>query len=630
MNKKETTASYYDPFNARSLRPEEVASRFVPSDAFGRLVRKGHSIVVGPRGSGKTTLLKMLQQPALEAWSHPEAQSYRDSIDYTGVFIATDVNWQEQVNSLSGVDFSEDEQRLFSGAAFTTHILHSLVMAFLYRTQANDSGVPFRRVDLPTERETYLVREIASGWDLVPALPTLISLKHAVSKRLTRLREFASSERLADSAGRSARLQNERFLHTGFLEATVGAIEIFDDVVGESNSKWALLFDELELAPKWIREKLISSTRSVYDQLLFKLSISTYDDQIRTNSLLGPMQDNDYEAIALWYASREDGYSFCDSLWQQMLVHRGIEDSNAEKMLGPSIFDLPESSKSKSAYGPRSAHNKRFRDLAADDASFAKYLEEKKIDIDSLNTGSENDRAADVRKMIAVVAARHTYRVPDNAKRRQKVRGRKNPKLFVGAKSLFAMVEANPRLLIAVGSRLLDSVDSNNKIPANAQNREITKAANRFHAILETIPCLTSRNVPGARSVEDLVSNIGEYFFKTVVLDEFNPEPPGSFTVDQNIDPAVCELLGQALNIGALVYVPDEPGSVLIGDLTNKRFRLCYLLAAIYRFPIRLGRSISLSHILREMAPADESVEDPVARQQDLFGSDGTDGGNRK
>lgn len=603
MNASLPSIAFHEAFNARTLRPEEVARRFVPSESFRTLLRKSHSIVVGPRGSGKTTLLKMLQQPALEAWDHPDAAAYRALVDYTGIFVATDINWKTQIESLGPQDFTDEQHRLFSSAAFTTHVLRALVTAMLCRVATPPAPFPHRRADLTSDAEHSVVKEIAASIGLRPALPTLLSLKHALSQRLSRLREVASRERILGKDGRDSRLASETFLHAWYLESTVSAIEVFDDAIHESGAKWALLFDELELAPQWIREKLIASTRSVDDRLLFKLSLSPYDEKVIVGGMLSPMQDNDYDAIALWYPSREDGYAFANALWQSLLASHGHQGS-AESTLGPSIFDTTSegSGSGVSAYGPKSAHWRRFRELAAEDRTFAAYLADKHIDVETLHEGTERDRAAEIRKIISIVATRHTYRTPDGARRRQKVRSRKNPRLFVGAKSVFAMVEANPRWLIAIGSRLLEEIDDNGHIGEAVQNRELTKAANRFHAMLEAIPCLPPRSRGSISGVAELVKAIGEYFFKAVVLDDFNPDPPGSFTVDPSIEPALLDTVGKALNVGAIVYVPREAESVLVGSLVGKRFRLCYLLAAIYKFPIRLGREVSLSTIIRDMS----------------------------
>ena len=64
--------------------------------------------------------------------------------------------------------------------------------------------------------------------------------------------------------------------------------------------------------------------------------------------------------------------------------------------------------------------------------------------------------------------------------------------------------------------------------------------------------------------------------------------------------------LAEALNAGAIIYVPDEREELLLESLRGKRFRLSYLLAPYYGLPLQLGRTVSLSVILdrfRERGP---------------------------
>jgi energy-coupling factor transporter ATP-binding protein EcfA2 len=619
MNLSEDKVRFYDAFNARSLRPQEVAESFVPSAAFFKLAKRRHSVVIGPRGTGKTTLLKMLQQPAMEHWSHDMATAVRASIDYTGVFIPTDITWRTQLASLGIGSLSADESRLLSRSAFTTHVLRALVTAMLSRISTTPAPFPHRRCPLRAEEESSLTKQIADCWKLQPRLPSLVSLKHALTVRLAYVRELASKEDSLGPEGRDRRFADEAALHLPYLEAVMNAVEVFDDTLGLGSSHWALLFDELELAPDWIREQLFGHLRSVDDRLVFKLSISPYDQHIQTTSICGPTADNDYDAIPLWYAQRENGYTFCKALWESMLVQRGIVKATAESTLGPSMFDTDHGRGE--AYGRRSRHRRRFIDLANDDATFARYLANKGLDLTALDAGTEEQRASEVRKIISLVAVRHAYRRPDRLASRQTVRSRKNPRLFVGAKSLFAMVEANPRWLIAIGNRLLDAAADGGLVSPRIQNRELTDAANRFIAMLEAIPC--SLPAPGFEngSIASIVSSIGHFFFKCTVLEDFNPDPPGSFVIDEQLPAQVIDSLGKALNVGAIVQLPDSESQLPIGKVAGKRFRLCYLLAAVYRFPIRLGRPVSLSHILKDQTDAISTIRLSAApeSQRELF-----------
>jgi len=615
------TADYFDSFNARSLRPREVAKTFVPPKAFSSLIKKRHSIIVGPRGTGKTTLLKMLQQSALEHWENPVADQTRQSVDFTGVFIATDVRWKSQIESLAASDFTEDECRLLTGAAFTTNVLFALCETMLRRLATNDAPHHHRRVSISEQQERNLVKILARAWYLDPPLLSLRALKTTLSERLIRVRELASSERVVGAAGRSERLRSVDWLHLQYLDALVTGVEAFDSEANQSEGLWAILFDELELAPTWIREQLFEALRSVDGRLLFKLSISPYDEQVKPTSMLAPMPDNDYDLIPLTYARRDDAYDFCSAIWSSMSNKTNSTKSSAVAKLGLSVFEEVQSEDADhKAYGPRSGHQKRFKELQRDDATFAEYLLKRGLDIDKLDSGVEKTRAAEVRKIISLVAVRHTYRMPDNSRSKQKIRSRKNPTLYVGARSLFAIVEANPRWLIAIGSRMIASAGEDGSIPPKIQNREVSAAADRFMAMLRTIPSeSTAFNEPES-SVGNLVQTVGEFFFRAAVLAPFNPEPPGTFVVDEKCSPQTFATLGRALNAGAIVYVPETDNESLLGDFTGKRFRLTYLLAPRFRIPIRLGRAVSLSRILAS-EESEESKDEPrdTSAQASLF-----------
>ena len=129
----------------------------MPPPTFEELCHQTSSLVVGPRGSGKTTLLKMLHPLALENWNHPDSHSYRNKINFTGVFIPYDRNWNDQIDSLGQGKLDCDSQMCFKRCAFTTHILHSLVESILCRVgKAVPSVVrAHRRAVLSADDERY-------------------------------------------------------------------------------------------------------------------------------------------------------------------------------------------------------------------------------------------------------------------------------------------------------------------------------------------------------------------------------------------------------------------------------------------------------------------------------------------
>ena len=599
-------SSIFESFNARALRPTEVAETFVPSDHYARLVKRGHSVLIGPRGSGKTTLLKMLQQPALAAWAHPLADKYRTLVDYTGVFIATDISWSAQIESLGENRLDSETHRVVSIAAFSAHVLRSMVVAMLNRIRpANGKNLSYRNLHLDSDQEAKIVQYIAQAWILSPQISSLLAVKQALRQRLLEIRVVANKEALLGKNGREMRLGELDYIHLHFREAVSAAIEIFNDVVGEEDAHWALLFDELELAPDWIQKELIQSLRSTDERILFKLALSPFSARARLgDSATSAASMQDFEQIPLWYASRVDGYKFCEELWHSMMRKRRGETALPRQVLGKSYFETDKSEwvRNGTAYRANSRLGRRFERLAKDDKSFSDFLAARGIGVGTLESVPKNLRDSVVRKIGPLIAVREYYRFKDEqGKRRRTTRSRKSAALYSGAASVFAITEGNPRWFIGMVGRILDRwPEGKSYIAASIQADELAKASQRFAAMLRTIPApATGKNLK-ARGVLSLVRKVGDYFHEKTVLDDFIPEPHGSFTIDSHISENLLVVLEQALNAGAIVYLPEDEEQSVLTSLRGKRFRLSYLLAPLYGFPIRVGPAESLSTIFGE------------------------------
>jgi hypothetical protein len=150
--------------------------------------------------------------------------------------------------------------------------------------------------------------------------------------------------------------------------------------------------------------------------------------------------------------------------------------------------------------------------------------------------------------------------------------------------------------------RLLDHAKgaSTLRVSPAAQGQELLAAAQRFAALLKTFPVEQSAISNSNRGLLSLVDRIAGFFRDQVVKAPFSPEPYLSFSVDSHVSEALLRSLSQALNLGAIVYIPDGDGEVLLTSLKGKRFRISYWLAPLYGLPLILGKPISLSKILAE------------------------------
>lgn len=593
------TPSIYENFNARNLSAVEVAQTFIPSLNFSKLLAKNHTLIVGPRGSGKTTLLKMCQQEALDAWEHDEAETFRTKVDFVGVYVPTDVSWGRQIQSLGEDRLDPEDREVFAIAAFSTNVLRTLAETMEYRAMHKPKGRKGAK-SLSEKDEANLVREICENWLLPPRFSTFQSLKHQLSRRLNELHTMANQEGKRSAKGRQDRLANCAFLHLSFLAASSPAIEMFNDRLGERNQRWALFFDELELAPPAIINTLIESLRSIDERLLFKLSLAPFcKDVKKIEDALAATPGNDYEVIPLWFSHKEDGTPFCHELWKGLLKSANRPYQPPEDVFGTSLLTTSTDEWSESEFatvyrrGTRRA--KSMENLAEKDSSFREFLDSNEIDLETLHTLKGDNRAKTVRKAMAIVALRDELLDADGH-----LRSRKVLKLYSGADSLFAIVEGNPRWFKGIFGEFLQSQPPGKplKVASDKQTRQIRRAVSRFFALLRTIPL----GADSLKSLPELLDKIGKYFLQAQVQDKFTVDPPGRFKVDPGARPGLVKSLGQALNAGAIVSMGKIGDEGARHTILGEEFRLSYLLASHYRLLLRTGRPISLHRILHEVA----------------------------
>ncbi|NTW87982.1 MAG: hypothetical protein HGB26_02395 [Desulfobulbaceae bacterium] len=598
-----TTPTSFESFNARNLSPIQVAKSFIPPTQFEELIQRQHSIVIGPRGSGKTTLLKMLQPTALATWSHREAERIKSSIDFTAVFIATDVSWGAQLDAMGTNKIPKDIREKLGRAAFVTHVLISFIETVKNCAALDElrSGSLSRlSIDLNKNIEAQFVKLVSENWELSPALPSLQGLIFSLRNRLSDIAKFALKEADTEPEAIQEITRNTSYLHLSFIESLIFGIEVLGSLTDDEHRRWAFLFDELEIAPRQIRRILFRSLRSADQRLLFKLSISPYSEDIELlENSTSAMSYHDYQKIELWYPRKESAVNFCNELFSSILKSSGVNDKSAADVFGYSEFE-PEDSDA-IGYSPDSKNGRKFLSLYEKDDTFQIYINKHNIDIKNLHKLYDTRRASTIRKVTSIVTVREAY----------KGKSRKNPDVYAGAKSIFAIVEGNPRWFIGLTTQLVREYTKQNVTVDRAiQAKSILSASNRFRAQLRTIPYKTN-TIIHPKGLLGLLDPIGSSFRRIIIDDEFEPEPPLSFIVDSSTSEDIIDALGKALNAGAIIYVPQPDDDPILTSLKGKRFRLSYMLAPHYKLPLLLGSHISLRRIITPF------------NQQELFSSHG-------
>lgn len=617
-----TTASEFQSFNARALPASVIARTFIAPSQFVTLTRVAHSVIVGPRGSGKTTLLKMLTPEALTDLNAQTSLAGLPVVPFTGVFVPTDISWSRQLAAFRELHLDDSYAAAFVRSSFTTAVLRAFVNALLQRLAAPESPALLRvaPLRLEPEEEATLVALLADAWRVEVRIKSLLGLRIALSNRLVALAEFALVEERMPPERREVRFAENRDLDLPLLPSLTSALDALEavapQVIGE---RWALLFDELELAPAEIRSELLQSLRSVDDRLLFKLSLSPFSDEFaQFSDALSAMPGHDHDEVSLSYGRKEHGVAFSLELMAAIMRRNGYEGVGAalaRRVLGESLF--PDSGTMVGDESDVTRSGRYFRALYASDSSFKEYADKHGGSLDGYLSLEGDKRAQFVRKVAPIVIVRATFRVTEGSRvyGARRFKSRKNPDIYRGATSLATLLEGNPRYIIGVMNGLLSETPG--RVSGSRQTAEVAKTANRFRALLTTIPA-PQVLAGGRRALLSLVDEVGEFFRQAVIADEFSPDPPGTFIVDSTASDSLIAALAQLVNAGALIFVPDPDGGAIMTSLRGKRLRLNYLLASQYGLPLRLERPVALSRVLESRDRRSRAPE-----QATLFGEQG-------
>ncbi len=562
--------SIYAAYNARSLTISEMCSSFVENEAYFKLGANSHSILVGPRGSGKTTLMRMLQVEALGN-RYKSSVSSNGGMDYTGVFIPTDRLWKQQYESLSSI--TDDEHRLLAcslaGMLFTYHVIGCICDSLRYRF--SKSSV-YKSLSSESIDEAGLVGELSGIWYLTPEIPSVRSLSLAVVREKSKIAK-----------------QLSKIISEGDIPVDVAPTESLCDVVKvinesvsvinicveEEQGKWVFLFDELELAPDDILKPLYQAMRGGPDHVFFKLSLSPYNQNLCIDyDATRPMPNHDYDVIRIPEVS-DDSREFAKSLMSHVFSLNGHRNNIETYFEKPKEMNVEEV----------------FRSLVKVDDGFLQYLKKHDIDLESLSSYSDGagDKGPTVRKIKFVAQVRSYFRSVGGRASRKGVAN-----FYLGFENICKSVEYNPRMIIALANNLVYILNQKGAVSLSDQGEALRKVYESQAALYSSIALC--RPKIDFQTIYEFVDYIGGFFSEQIVGDKFNAEPLLTFQVD---DPACVEVVGAALNVGALVHMPSEDKHDFgVDSPENTRCRLSFLLAHKYKLLLTGQGVCQLSRVL--------------------------------
>lgn len=593
----------FEAFNARFLSAEEVSRTFVPPAQYFNLAETNHSVLIGPRGSGKTTLLKMLQLRSLAAWDHPKADQVRKDLAFHSIFLGTDVLWGSQLEAGSKSISDSRKRSQIRRASFRLHLSLAFLKSVTEARDANlldQSGLSRFYIDLDDDAETELSKTLSEIWLVDLKVHSLAALRAAIRTQLTRL-HIVIDDLISDS---NAIVPDYVKLHP--VAPVINGIEATNEILGQAERRWAVLCDELEIAPELIRRDLFELLRSTSHSVIFKFSLFPHTSELK--ELEGPKSPNpgdDYQTLDLSYPYKEAAYPFCNDLFNGMIEQSsGTTINSPEEVLGDGWFDGGRSSRRTRALhlkAPNGQIYKRALRLEKQDAGFRRWLKDRGFRLSEVD-GMEDAAQAPFRKAIPFILTRAEFVLPNGT-----FRSKKATNLYSGTYSLFSISEGNPRIFINLMKPLItEFAKKAGTISVAKQTASIDATIHRYKASLSAIPTVGKDDI---QSIMQLIEIIGNFLQSGQLLESFKAEPPSTIEVDDGVSKEILELAGRAINAGVLIRMPVERGAGTSGeghseDLVGKRVRLAYTLAPNYKLPLTAGRTVKLSTILHTRTAA--------------------------
>lgn len=600
----------YDTFNARYLTYQQVADSFITNAEFNQLQGNNSILLMGPRGCGKTTLLKMLTPAGLHYWNGIEAEQYKREIQFTAIYIPSDIQWKNQIEYLSEllknqIDFNE----VVTQFLFATNIQIALCKTF-------NSVIDFKpfgnqeKLDV----ESNVCKSLIEHWQIErPITATFNDIEIALLKRVSNI------NRIINEAYHKYPTDNlfkhlPTYVFVDFFDLVKIGCKVFEQKLKlDLEHKWALCFDELEIAPKYLQIKLVKYLRSVDQKYLFKLTTTPLFNL--ENNIVEATQGNDFSAIKLWVYD-ESGLIKWQLFCQKLILSR-LEKGrqlkavkSAENVFGRFSLDdiikeelngLDNNFKEKLNYhgiskpgtGAGSTINYLFKYLALIDLSFKNFIKKRGLDPNDPYAIDELQSKSIFLKYKLDAVYRMVYMK----------RGRRTPHIHFGLPYIYDICDGNPRLVIGLIDEILKRsnfyMNDDLTIDRNKQSLIIFEASEKYFNLIQNHPDSTIIvNNDEFNLADDILRPIGDYMNNKIVQDEFAKTSPSTFIIDDEINQKLVKLLESALYLGAIVYL-DPIESLSNTGIIGKRFRLSSFLTPKFKIPNRISSQVKLSTILK-------------------------------
>jgi hypothetical protein len=397
----------------------------------------------------------------------------------------------------------------------------------------NNIHLPAR---ISNEDQVLISEECARYWGVRPTHPGFLGLYVALNAMLSNL----------STAGNLTAILAEKESPFKMLSDGIG---LFNIVSKRPNHRWAVLIDEVELAPSEVHEAIDKHIRGGATELILKVSMSPFDHYQEFFLKSGQaVEGNDYQVASLTNLSWKDLREFTERLWEQTLERSGIPKISFDKALGKTrlVCDYQVDTK----HWEEDANN-LLEWAYNSDRDFKEWL--KRNGIENLNAWQKlprDKKQSTLTKVRYVLHFRRAVLTSTNNGLRRRSRN-KLTDVFSGSYAVIKMLEGNPRWIKMVFTDMLRHRDreKNSKITPGNQYDALYRLAVNVEALINTTP--VKEQTTSAR-VLDIVDAVSEYF-NSQLLGKFDPSPAHCFKVDGPAERTLATQLVKGLYSGIFI-----------------------------------------------------------------------------
>ncbi len=384
----------YDTFNAKYLSFQDVSESFVSNEEFYKLTSNNSILLMGSRGCGKTTLLKMLTPAGLNFWTGEEAKKVKSILNFTGIYVPSDIQWKNQFEYLNTHIDNKDFVEVITQFLFASNVQIALCKTLSSVIEFGDHT----KEEILTY-EFDVSNSLIEVWNIEKGTsPTFDDIELKILERVRNINSLIKGKIFRKE---SSTIENDipNYVFDDFFDQIKLGCKVFEKELNiNAKHKWALCFDELEIVPKFIQLKLIKFLRSVDQKYIFKLTTTPLFNM--ENTVLEATQENDFSTIKLWVhdeAGLKSWQSFCSKLvFNRFKKNYDINEGELESIFGKYSLDevikdelnelsptqkkeLDYNENFKPGQGKGSSLNFVFKRLSQIDDSFKTFLEKRSI-----------------------------------------------------------------------------------------------------------------------------------------------------------------------------------------------------------------------------------------------------------